>query len=506
MCALRVSWLQSDLVASKRGSNFQFFASPQMGKAFERVYHQVAAYMGIALIISTLAAVILTNFNYLEQLDLARERLRHNPWGNFFWIAGLFFGLVSAAALVWRIVLFIRYRPAPACGDESLPVCTVVVPAYNEGRQVLDTLLSLAGSDYPRDKLQLIAVDDGSLDDTWRWISRARKELKGRVVAIRMNRNQGKRHALYAGFRKSKGDILVTVDSDSMVDRETLRRLVSPFMASDRVGAVAGNVRVLNLREGIIPRMLEVTFHYSFDFIRAGQSMVNTVFCTPGALSAYRRSILMPLLDEWVNQRFLGRPANIGEDRAMTNLILRQGYYVHFQQDACVYTKVPVRYPNLCRMFLRWARSNVRETLVMSGFAFRRFRNGPMLGARINLLLGWVSMTVSQVFLGFAFVMLLIHPMMWGLQTLTGVFMMSSLPAAFYCWRRRSTDGLWAYSYGFFWFALLSWIAPYSLVTVYKSGWLTRQVKRGAMGAGTGRRFRRHSMGVRRNGALPVTG
>ena len=447
----------------------------------------------------------LMNFNYLEQFDLAREKLRQNPWGNFFWIAGLFFALVNAAALGWRIVLFMRYRPAPACGDEKLPVCTVVVPAYNEGRQVLDTLLSLASSDYPRDKLQLIAVDDGSVDDTWRWISKAKKELKGRVIAIRMNRNCGKRHALYAGFKKGRGDILVTVDSDSMVERETLRRLVSPFVGSDRVGAVAGNVRVLNRREGVIPRMLDVTFHYSFDFIRAGQSMVNTVMCTPGALSAYRHSIVMSVLEEWVNQRFLGRPANIGEDRAMTNLILQKGYYVHFQQDACVYTKVPVRYSNLCRMFLRWARSNVRETLVMSRFAFRRFRNGPMLGARINLLLGWISVTVSQAFLGFAFGMLFVHPMVWGVQTLTGIFVVSSLPAAFYCWRRQSADGMWAYLYGFFWFALLSWITPCALVTVYKSGWLTRQVKRGPLPLGMGRKFRRHSVGLRRNGELPVT-
>ena len=100
---------------------------------------------------------------------------------------------------------------------------------------------------------------------------------------------------------------------------------------------------------------------FSFDFMRASQSMVKTVMCTPGALSAYRKSIVMGVLDEWVDQTFLGRPANIGEDRALTNLILRKGYDVVFQQSARVYTEVPVGYANLCKMYLRWARSNVRE-------------------------------------------------------------------------------------------------------------------------------------------------
>ncbi len=106
----------------------------------------------------------------------------------------------------------------------------------------------------------------------------------------------------------------------------------------------------------------------------------------------------MKVLDTWRNQTFLGRPANIGEDRAMTNMILRRGYHVVFQQNARVFTEVPVAYSQLCKMYLRWARSNVRETIAMTSFIFTRFRKGSMLGARITLVSDVLKLTVAQLF------------------------------------------------------------------------------------------------------------
>ncbi|MBF0234912.1 MAG: glycosyltransferase family 2 protein, partial [Desulfamplus sp.] len=250
--------------------------------------------------------------------------------GTVFMQLCIVFMVLAFAELIWRAVLVIMYKPIQSCEDDLLPGCTVIVPAFNEGKQVLMTLRSLAASDYPEDKLKLIAVDDGSVDDTWEWIQKAKEELGDRVITIKQPCNKGKRHALYAGFQQSIGEVLVTVDSDSTVDPDTLRNLVTPFAVDKKVGAVAGNVRVLNMDKGIIPKMLDVVFVYSFDFIRASQSMVKAVMCTPGALSAYRRNVVMDILQEWLHQKFCGQPANIGEDRAMTNLILREGYHVLF--------------------------------------------------------------------------------------------------------------------------------------------------------------------------------
>jgi hyaluronan synthase len=78
-------------------------------------------------------------------------------------------------------------------------------------------------------------------------------------------------------------------------------------------------------RTALIPRMLHVQFILSFDFLRSAQSMFRTVFCCPGALAAYRASVVRCVLERWERQTFLGANCTYGEDRALTNFILGQG-------------------------------------------------------------------------------------------------------------------------------------------------------------------------------------
>lgn len=428
------------------------------------------------LICASVAGVLIFSLMNLESMVRVTRSLCNTFWGTVFLTTGELLLVINIASFIWRVFLVWRYKPAPMCSHRKLPKCTVIVPAYNEGRHVMATLESLAASDYPAHKLQIIAVDDGSADDTWYWIRTAAKKLKGKILPLKHAVNKGKRYALHTGFQQSTGDIVITVDSDSIVEPQTLRRLVSPFVHDPEVGAVAGNVRVLNRHEGIIPRMMDVVFFYSFDFTRASQSMVNTVFCTPGALSAYRTNLVKKVMDEWVAQKFWGEPANIGEDRAITNMILQQGYHVRFQQDAVVYTNIPSKFKGLCRMFLRWERSNIRENIMMSGFAFRKFREGSMLGARINLLLSWLEMTVSQFFLGVTMWYLVQFPIPVTINILIGTAVSSAVTMAFYFWKYKSADALLAFVYGIFWFVGLSWITPYSWLTINNSGWMTRQI------------------------------
>lgn len=388
-------------------------------------------------------------------------------------LAATFFNVL---VFLWRVVLVLMYRDGPSADDARLPTCSVIVPAYNEGPSVAQTLLSLAGCDYPAGKLQIIAIDDGSLDDTWHWMQQAAARAPGRIELVRLDHNRGKRHALYEGFHRSRGDILITVDSDSIVEPPALRRLASEFLDSPGVGSVGGNIRVLNRRSGWIPRMLDVTFAYSFDFIRTSQSQVDTVMCIPGALAAYRRDVVLFVLEEWVAQKFMGRPANIGEDRALTNLILRAGYACRYRRDAVCFTTVPADYRGLCRMFIRWARSNVRETLAMARFAFTPFRRCGMLGARVNLVHQIVGMFIYPFLLLGAAVLVWPYPVAGVVNFLVGCCVAACVPAAFYALRVRSLASLWAFPYSLFWLLGLAWINIYSLLTPHKSGWLTRQL------------------------------
>ena len=93
---------------------------------------------------------------------------------------------------------------------------------------------------------------------------------------------------------------------------------------------------VYNRRAGLIPRMLHVRFILSFDFLRSVQSTYGTVYCCPGALSAYRTSVVRDVLPAWLEQKFWGVACTYGEDRSLTNFILKQGYDSVYQNTAVV--------------------------------------------------------------------------------------------------------------------------------------------------------------------------
>ena len=385
--------------------------------------------------------------------------------------------LWTLLTLAWRIWFACRYRSYAPLSDSTLPVITVVIPAYNEGQQILHTVRSVMNSRYPTGKMQVICVDDGSQDDTWQWMETAKKEFPWRVRLIRQPVNRGKRHALMAGFAQAKGRVYVTIDSDSEVLPDTLRHLVSPLASDPRVGAVAGNVRVLNLAEGAIPKMMEVSFTSAFDFIRSGQSVYGGVFCTPGALSAYRTDVITPLLSNWSNQTFMGRPYAIGEDRALTNLILGCGYRVVYQREAVVLTKIPSTFTGLRRMLLRWERSNVRENLVMLSFIMGRFRPADSGGGWIRLFSATqlFRMTLGEAFKFAVVAQLLLAPVYTLVILAVGCIISASLPALVYQKRRGGWFGWrWAIPYSFYWLFCLYWISFWGLLTASRSGWLTR--------------------------------
>lgn len=426
-----------------------------------------------AMICVVISTVILGAWAQRDQIEEALNQLTSLQWGLAYMAVARTLFVINIAALLWRFWLVLSYRPARTCTDSDLPTCTVIIPAYNEGQHVAGTIDSVADSDYPKHKLQIIAVDDGSADDTWDWIQQAAARHPQLVTPIRLKQNSGKRKALYEGFIRSQADIVVTIDSDSLIEKNTLRNLLSPFITQPNVGAVAGNVRVLNLKQGLIPKMLDVSFAFSFDFIRASQSQVDSVLCTPGALSAYRRDIVTKVLRTWMNQRFLGRKSNIGEDRAMTNLILKEGFAVKFQSNAVVFTQVPVRYKGLCKMFLRWARSNIRETIVMSRFVFTRFRKN-RLGAQLNFLHSVVNLFGATLMIFGTLGCILWQPQAFLAQILLGAEMMAVIPGTFYALKYRSSNALWAFAYSLFWLAGLAWISPYALLTLGNNKWLTR--------------------------------
>lgn len=380
------------------------------------------------------------------------------------------------------------YKDLPPQEEAELPLLTVIVPAYNEGKYVVTSLESILESDYPAEKLEVIAVNDGSEDDTWKWIRYAVRKFPGRIRAIDMPENRGKKHALCAAMEVAKGEIVVTVDSDSRLSPTALRNITARFR-NQKVGAVAGNIRVSNMEEGAIPKMLEVTFAFGFEFMRTGQSQIHSVLCTPGALSAYRLRAVLPLLEIWKNQTFMGLPSRIGEDRAITSLLIRNGWYVEFQRDAVAFTKMPVSYKGVCKMLIRWCRSDVRENYVMTKYAFGSFRifDLQLAALRMNLIFANGALVLPFFWLPMLVGALIISPVMTLLYTVGGSVLWSMMPAAIYAFRYNAKDALWAFVYGVYSIPFISWICIYSIFTVKNSDWMTRSLVQSEAGGENGK-------------------
>ncbi|HEV2489723.1 MAG TPA: glycosyltransferase [Candidatus Acidoferrales bacterium] len=407
----------------------------------------------------------------LAAFDPVVAAAEQHQWMKFITRPSILWTIMGTILLGFRTIFWFRYRPFPSATLDDAPSLTVIIPAFNEGAMVMKSIESAALAVYPRDRLEILVVDDGSTDDTWKFIQRAAARFPGRVTPIRFLQNRGKRDALAEGFRRAHGDIVVTVDSDSVVEPRALLAAAGPFRDPE-VGAVAGKVAVYNRRHGIIPRMLHVRYILSFDLLRAVESSYRTVYCCPGALTAYRTSVIRRVLKRWSTQTFWGVPCTYGEDRALTNFILEAGFHTVYQRSAVVHTVAPETYSKLCKMFLRWDRSYIREEIRFQSIVWKR-----PLGARCIALCERL-ITNFRYPVNYAALFLLAY-LVFGkpvifLRLIAVIGVMSFFNMLYYLRSERSMDFLYGVLYSYFAFFALFWIFPYAFMTLRARSWLTR--------------------------------
>jgi hyaluronan synthase len=282
----------------------------------------------------------------------------------------LFAGYSTAVVIyvLGRFVVALFYRPFPDTGYR--PTVSIIVPAFNEEDCIEKTLDACFAVNYPSDLLEIIVINDGSSDGTWDRICAA-KQQHPELYAVNLGPNYGKRGAMAEGLRRATGEIAFFVDSDSYLDRDAVIAIVQPF-ANAKVGGVVGHADTENAMENWLTKMQQVRYYSAFRVIKATESLLGgNVICASGCCSAYRTSIVMEQLDEWEFQQFLGRPATFGDDRALTNRILKT-HKVVYQETARATTMVPDTMRVFLRQQLRWKKSWLRESLVVCRYFWRK--------------------------------------------------------------------------------------------------------------------------------------
>jgi cellulose synthase/poly-beta-1,6-N-acetylglucosamine synthase-like glycosyltransferase len=222
------------------------------------------------------------------------------------------------------------------------PSVTVLIPAYNEEKVLRKTIEAVLESDYP--SKEVIVVDDGSTDKT-NLVARGFSDSGVKVIP---RPNGGKAVALNHGLKFARGEIVIVVDADSMVGKNTLLELVQPFRDPE-VAAVAGNIKVAN-RMNWLTRCQALEYIASINLYRRALDVFGSVTVVPGALGAYRREILE-------SSGFYDSDTLV-EDFDVTMKALKTGNIVQASIRAISYTEAPQTVGDFVKQRLRWYRGN----------------------------------------------------------------------------------------------------------------------------------------------------
>jgi hyaluronan synthase len=380
------------------------------------------------------------------------------------------YGLLVTTYILSRFVLSSFYRarqPAPA--ETIEPRVAVVMPAYNERDAIQMSIDAVMAGDYPSQKLEVVLVDDGSTDGTGAAADRLATQHPTLHV-IHFETNQGKRAAMAAGIASTTAEIVAVVDSDSVLAPDAIRTIVQDF-DDPEVGAVAGRADVFNAGKSWITRMQTVRYYVAFQVMKAAESVFGAVTCCSGCFAAYRRSAIAPHLNAWVTQRFLGARTTYGDDRSMTNRVLRD-WKVVYQARAVSSTIVPVGLRPFLRQQLRWKRSWARESTIVARFIWRK---NPAAAAA----------TFASIALSLLAPVTVVRAVLWRplfqgagapILYLVGIYAVALIYGLYYQARRGDLDGVWLFGvlFVFFYLAFMVWQNYYAILTVRNPEWGTR--------------------------------
>lgn len=168
------------------------------------------------------------------------------------------------------------------------PLISILIPCFNEEKNARETISAALAQRYAN--LEVIAINDGSSDNTAQVLQQLAQE-EPRLRVIHLAANQGKAVALKAGAAAARGDLLVCIDGDALLDRDTAAWLVAPLIHYPHVGAVTGNPRI-RTRSTLIGRIQVGEFSSIIGLIKRTQRIYGRVFTVSGVIAAFRRQAL----------------------------------------------------------------------------------------------------------------------------------------------------------------------------------------------------------------------
>ena len=368
----------------------------------------------------------------------------------------------------WFVLILVcvddfQNKSYPAYAGERI---TVIIPCYNESPALLKR--SIASVMAAEGVKSICIIDDGSTTKV-RPMLQALAKRKGIRVHF-FDRNKGKREALHYAVTNLLDDspFVVTIDSDTVLDKYALVRVVEPLKHPD-IAAATGDVQLLNEEQNTLTKMIGAYYWIGLNVYKKAQSALGMVVCCSGCLAAYRSDVLRANIDAFVKQQFFGERCTHSEDRHLTNLVLQRDYDVVYVPAAVSYTETPATVRGFLKQQQRWKRGYTRECLYTLSYAWR---NRPLLFLQILL---W-DLTIP--FFSFGLMLALAATIV----TRPGTFLFVLVPSWALCMLIRNIPVLFhgrgkikgLLLYMFFYEFFLYWQSIYALFTVKNKSWITR--------------------------------
>jgi len=241
------------------------------------------------------------------------------------------------------LVLILHYKNRGSLREVReptvFPKISVLIPAWNEGETIGNTIQAVLDSDYPRDKLEVIVVNDKSSDNTLEEM----KKFGDKIRVVDNEVNLGKSGSLNKIAKMAKGEIIAVVDADSYPNKESIRQMIAYF-EEEGVGAVTSAILVKGGKTRL--ERLQAVEYTIIAWNRKLLQFIEGIYVTPGPLSMYRKEAM--LLDGGFDTK------NITEDIEMTWKILKHRYKVRIDLNSKVYCSSPNTIKTWWKQRLRW--------------------------------------------------------------------------------------------------------------------------------------------------------
>jgi hyaluronan synthase len=400
-------------------------------------------------------------------------------------------------AIIVLIVGWVFFKNR-ATGETPDDLVSVIIPVYNQEKLIGNVIEAICNSSYPN--LEIVTVNDGSKDGTGKILDEIGKENP--KVKVIHQKNGGKRTAVANGFYAAKGDYLVLIDSDSIVDKYAIEQFMKVFSANPKVGGIVGNGKVLNADKNLLTKCQDVWYDYAFNIHKTTESTFGTVLCLSGCLAAYRRETIKDFVSLWakdkvqygddrnlttyaigtswsrkqmapIKNRLLEGMASYddAEDRGLTSHAINEWETV-YAPTAVVHTEVPDNFRQYFRQQIRWKKGYLRSTFYMSAFFWRK---NPVMA--LLFYLEFMSTFISPLILVSIF---FYGPIVYGaywfaIAYLAGQCIIGIIEGLDYKFR-DNTSKHWMYKpvMNMISALVLPWVLFPAIRGFKKNGWLTR--------------------------------